>query len=68
MEKREYLKNGDRAFTECWIMWNAEKKAFEFDGIAEGSWFDGKDLSFDKKTDHILKNKRRWKNHGRKNV
>ena len=46
--KREYLKSGDRAWAECYIVWNEEKKCFVFDGIAEEAYYDGEPLNFDK--------------------
>jgi hypothetical protein len=46
--KKIYLKNGDRAYTTgSYLIWNDREKSFEFDGMEEDTFFDGKLINFD---------------------
>ena len=45
MEKR-YLKDGDRVFAECYLVWDEKKKGFLFESMEEG-WYDGNDIEWD---------------------
>jgi len=47
-EKRYYLKHYDRCFsTGCYVVFNADRDCFEFDGFEDDTFFDGKLVNFD---------------------
>ena len=44
--KKRYLKDGDRVFAECYLVWDEKKKGFLFESMEEG-WYDGNDIEWD---------------------
>ena len=44
--KRIYLKEGDRVFAECYLIWGGKEKGFLCRSMEEG-WYDGEEIEWD---------------------